>query len=87
MRIDDNNINKKWTCLEIFKCFKIDSKADFTFNRPEEDGIWKTLNTEWAMDYWHQKGAPKDKLLIGQWKLNRHDKFTSPQKCLQKLLQ
>ena len=35
--------------------------------RPEEDGIWKTLNTEWAMNHWHQKGAPKDKLLIGKY--------------------
>lgn len=35
------------------------------FARPEEDGIWKTLNTEWAMNHWHQKGAPKEKLLIG----------------------
>ena len=38
--------------------------CNFLF-RPEEDGIWKTLNTEWAMNHWHKKGAPKEKLLIG----------------------
>jgi GH18 family chitinase len=35
------------------------------YPRAMDSGLAYTFNTEWAANYWHQRGLPKEKIMVG----------------------
>lgn len=35
------------------------------FSRPEQKGIFSTMNTAWAAEYWLDQGMPREKIVVG----------------------